>query len=235
MGVPSLRQHLAEDRQDLAETLAHDVAATLGSAVESRGVASLVVSGGSTPRPFFAALAAQELPWDRISVTLADERWVPPSHEASNEALVREHLLVGPAGRARFVGLWNDTPSPEDGQRGCEQALATVPRPFDALVLGMGGDGHTASLFPDATELAAGLDLENPDLCLPVRPPEAPHPRMSLTLSALVQSRQVILHITGAEKRQVLDRALGDGPEEELPIRGVLRHFDRGVDLYWAP
>ena len=235
MTIPELRQHLAEDRQALAETLAHDVGTTLSTTVATRGVASLVVSGGSTPRPFFAALADKDLPWDKIWVTLADERWVPADHGSSNEALVREHLLVGPAARARFVGLWNDTPTPEDGQALCEQALTTVPRPFDVLVLGMGGDGHTASLFPDAAELAAGLDLSNATLCLPVRPPEAPHPRMSLTLAALVASRQVILHITGADKRQVLDRALGDGPEDELPIRGVLRHFARGVDLYWAP
>ena len=235
MTIPELRQHLAEDRQALAETLAHDVASTLSAAVATRGVASLVVSGGSTPRPFFAALASKDLPWDKVWVTLADERWVPADRESSNEALVREHLLVGPAARARFVGLWKDSPTPEDGQTLCEQALTTVPRPFDVLVLGMGGDGHTASLFPDAAELAAGLDLSNGALCLPVRPPEAPHPRMSLTLAALVASRQVILHITGADKRQVLDRALGDGPEDELPIRGVLRHFDRGVDLYWAP
>ena len=230
-----LREQTAADPQTLAETLARDIADELRAAVAARGSASLVVSGGSTPRPLFAALARTPLPWRDVVVTLADERWVPPSHQDSNEALVRRHLLVGEAAAARFVGLWNDTPTPEEGHAACERALTAVPRPFDVLVLGMGGDGHTASLFPGAAELAAGLDRSSHRLCLAVHPTHAPHPRMSLTLPALAASRRVILHLTGATKRQVLDRALADGPEDQLPIRAVLRHATAGVDLYWSP
>ena len=224
-----------DDRATLARELATAVAFDLAEALEARGTASLVVSGGSTPRPFFQELSGRSLGWDRVTVTLADERWVPPDNLASNELLVRENLLVGTAESAKFQGLWNDSPTPGDGQAATDRALEEVPRPFDILVLGMGGDGHTASLFPEAPELAEGLDLETSRLSLAVHPPEAEHPRISLTLAALLRSRRIVLHITGEDKAEVLRRALGPGPEEELPIRAVLRHSPIPVDVFWAP
>ncbi len=139
------------------------------------------------------------------------------------------------AATARFLPLKNAAETPEEGRGACETALGELRRPFDVLVLGMGGDGHTASLFPEAAELAAGLDPAGARLCLAVYPPTAPHPRMSLTLPALLASRRIVLHLTGEEKLRVYERALGEGAEEELPIRAVLRRAAERVELWWGP
>ncbi len=196
-------------------------------------IASLVVSGGSTPKPFFEHLSRRVLAWDRVRITLADERWVGADHEASNERLVRRHLLVAEAAVATVVGLKTPEATPEEGCEACEQALAQVTRPFDVVILGMGGDGHTASLFPGAPELAAGFDPASGRTCLAAHPATAPHPRMSLTLPALLDSRRLVLHITGESKRRVYAQALEPGPAQELPIRAVLAS-DR-VEVWWAP
>ena len=221
------------DTEALAHALGDRVAEDLRTAVEERGEASLVVSGGSTPKPLFEHLSRQALPWEQVQVTLADERWVPADDEASNERLVRRHLLVGEATAATLVGLKTPDATPEAGRDACEQALAAVPRPLDVVILGMGGDGHTASLFPGAPELPAGLDPATRHTCLAVRPPEAPHPRMSLTLAAILDCRRLVLHVTGEEKRGVLRRAEEPGPAEELPIRAVLA--SGRVEVWWAP
>ncbi|MEM7588161.1 MAG: 6-phosphogluconolactonase [Acidobacteriota bacterium] len=227
------REHRHADPQALADALAERVASDLRSAVAERGTASLVVSGGSTPRPFFDRLSRTELPWQHVAVTLADERWVPADHPDSNERLVRKTLLVEAAADARFVSLVNDAATPEAGRDACERALATIPRPFDVVVLGMGGDGHTASLFPETTELTAGLDPFSSDACLAVNPKTAPHARMSLTLRAILDSRRLILHITGDGKWDVYQRALEPGPASELPIRAALQ--SGRVEVWWAP
>ncbi len=229
-----IRENLFEQRQELASSLADSIAADLEAAIGERGAASLVVSGGSTPWPLFQELSRRSLPWNRVWITLADERWVDIDDEASNEAMVRRLLLVDEAAAARWVGLKNDAATPEEGRDEAEERLRPIQRPFDVVVLGMGGDGHTASLFPDASELAAGLDPESDHLCLAVRPPEAPHPRLSLTLMALLDSRRIVLHLTGDDKRDVYRLALADGPAEELPIRAVLRGAADRVELYWA-
>ena len=229
----SVRRMVFEDRGELATALAESIAEDLLAAVEARGSASLVVSGGSTPKPLFEALCVQDLPWEKVGVTLADERWVSPEHEASNEAMVRSLLLRERAASAQLVGFWNEAPSPEEGAAATAEALGSLARPFDVLVLGMGDDGHTASLFPGAAELGDGLDLDWELPVLAVRPSHAPHPRLSLSLRALLESRRIVLHITGEEKQQVLERALWDGAEEELPIRAVLRRAE--VEVYWAP
>lgn len=217
----------------LAAALAKSIATDLETAISERGAASLVVSGGSTPKPLFEQLSRHALAWDRVRVTLADERWVPADHEASNERLVRHHLLVAEAASAELISLKKPEPTPEAGRESCERALAAIPRPFDVVVLGMGGDGHTASLFPDAPELSAGLDRATHWTCLAVRPPAAPHPRMSLTLAAILDSRRLVLHVTGEQKRQVIERASELGPVEELPIRAVLA--SGRVEVWWAP
>ena len=230
-----MKEHRFDDSSELARRLAESIAGDLAAAVDSRGAASLVVSGGSTPRPLFDELSRRPLAWEQVSVTLADERWVAADHEASNEALVRRHLLTEEASEARWVGLTDSSETPEDGCDEIEGRLRSVPRPFDVVVLGMGGDGHTASLFPGAAELADGLDPANERLCLAVRPPEAPYPRLSLTLAALLASRRIVLHVTGQQKWAVYQQALADGPAEELPIRAVLRGAEDRVEVFWAP
>lgn len=224
-----------KDSPTLVAALAGQVADLLRSAIKERGQASLVVSGGSTPVPFFAALSALALDWRQVVVTLADERWVDPMDADSNEHLVRQHLLQNRAAVARFVGLKNEALSAVQGEKECAERLALLPRPFDVLVLGMGKDGHTASLFPQAARLGEALNMDSGTLCLAITPPAAPHERMTLTLPALLQSRQIILHLVGPDKRAVYERALAKGPVAEMPIRAVLGQAFAPVTVFWAP
>ncbi|MDA8020896.1 MAG: 6-phosphogluconolactonase [Thermoanaerobaculia bacterium] len=232
--VPSVLETVFDQPKRLASALAESIGEDLKRAVAARGKASLVVSGGSTPLPLFASLAPRELPWDRVWITLADERWVDPTDDASNEKLVRSHLLHDAAAAAHFVPIKTDAPSPEDGEAACEAALADVPRPFDVVVLGMGTDGHTASLFPDAQRLEEALDADSDRTCLAVRAASAASPRMTLTLAALLDSHRTVIHITGNDKWQVYRRALAPGPMEELPVRAILNRGPEPIDVYWS-
>lgn len=224
-----------KDSPTLAAALAGWVAELLRSGIRARGRASLVVSGGSTPVPFFAALSTLALDWEQVTITLADERWVDQAAADSNEHLVRLHLMQNRAAAARFVGLKTGAATAVQGEKECAARLAVLPRPFDALILGMGNDGHTASLFPQAARLGEALALDSGHLCLAITPPVAPHERMTLTLPALLQSRQIILHISGPDKRVVYERALAKGPVAEMPIRAVLGQTTSPVTVFWAP
>jgi 6-phosphogluconolactonase len=206
---------------EAAIALARRIGAMLGEAIAARGVALIAVSGGRSPAAVFEALRDQPLDWDKVIIAQVDERWVPPDHPDSNSRLIREHLLTGLAGAARFVPMWNSAESAYAGQPDCESGLAALPRPFDLVLLGMGEDGHTASLFPDAGQLEEGLTTAS--LCLSVTSPAAPHDRMSLSLAGLLDSRLLILQIGGGAKEKVYRAALGPGPVEAMPVRAVLR------------
>jgi 6-phosphogluconolactonase len=219
----------------LAAALAGEIKVDLEEAVPARGAGSLVVSGGRTPAAMFQCLRDEKLDWARIWVTLADERWVETTAEASNERFVRENLLVGPAAAAHFVGLKNPAPTPEAGADWATRALTRVPHPFDVVVLGMGDDGHTASLFPGSMALARALDPEAPAACVAINALVAPHARVSLNLAALLDARRIVLHIEGDAKWAVYQRARTPGTAAELPIRAVLQQKEVPVDVYWAP
>ena len=226
--------HEFADQQALCQKLSQRICATLQRAIAARGKASLVVSGGSTPVPLFAALSKISTEWDRIFITLADERWVETSDRESNEALVREHLLRNQAEGAHFHGLKNSHASAVDGEKECEEGLVLLPVPFDIVILGVGPDGHTASLFPGAARLCDALDMASGRLCMAITPLTAPHDRMTLTLPALLDSHQIYLHFSGKEKRDVYEKALGGDSVEEMPIRAVLEQDTVPVDVYWA-
>nr|WP_275975747.1 6-phosphogluconolactonase [Geothrix terrae] len=221
------------DQATLIAALAQDVARRLKEDLARQERVVLVVSGGRSPVPLFQAMARQVLPWARVTVTLADERWVPANHPDSNESLVRAHLLQGHAAAAHMLPLFTGDPTPEQGAPAVCAALADLPRPFCRVILGMGEDGHIASLFPGAAELAEGLTTEA--AALAVHPPHAPHPRLSLSLRALLDTRDLVLMISGPAKRRVLERALEDGPTEELPVRAILRQTVVPVSVCWAP
>ena len=215
-------QNIRERRFDTSEALVDDlrrrIADTLTQAVREVGAASLVVSGGSTPGPLFDALSQTPLPWEHVHVTLADERWVPPDHEASNERLVKAAPAAEPGRQGQDgTSLVTSDATPEEGAAVIEERLGRIPRPLDVVILGMGTDGHTASLFPQAPELTAGLDPETSRACLAVRPPGAAHPRLSLTARALKNSRWRILHLRGDAKWQVYRQAAEPGPVADMP------------------
>src|ERR1700720_1453695 len=148
----------------------------------------------------FELLRAEELDWSSVCVALADERWVDPPDPASNEKLVRDVLLKGPAAAAGFFGLKNGAPTPDMGAVSAWETFARVPRPFDAVVLGMGDDGHTASLFPGSPNLPSALNAAAVPGCVGMRAPVAPQPRLSLNLSALLDARRIVILITGEAK-----------------------------------
>lgn len=223
-------EHLFIDDTLAAADMARRIAAILGEAIELRGVGSIALSGGRSPRPMLKALSHAALDWSKVVVTLVDERWVSPDHADSNERLVRETLLQGPAAAARFLGMKNDAADACAGQPACEAAYAKLPWPLDIIILGMGEDGHTASLFPGAAELAEGLFTKA--LTIAVTPPAAPHQRLSLSASAILKSRHIFLQIGGAAKKAVYDRALEGGPVEELPIRLALSQHGVSVEVW---
>lgn len=214
--------HEAPDAPTLAQDLARFVAEGLQEGLHQRGQALLIVSGGSTPVPFFKALARTALDWSKVSITLADERWVDPDHADSNERLVRAHLLQGLAREARFVPFKSADALAPQGVPQLEAALQALPWPADVVVLGMGADAHTASLFPGSAQLAEALDDGRTARCLAISAPPLPNvpvDRVSLSQRALLDTRQVVIHITGQSKRQLLEQALQAGPADLMPIR----------------
>jgi 6-phosphogluconolactonase len=211
-----------------AQALAVDVAARLRQAIDSRGRAVLHVSGGQSPVALFEALREQDLPWEHVEVSLADERVVSAEHPDSNARLVHTHLLQGPAARACFLPLLPPLLSSLPAQSWAElaeqagQALG-AQGPADVLVLGMGADGHTASIFPGMPDLAQALDPQGKPVCLPVAPEGLPaaaaHARITQTLAHLLTARHIVLPVRGSDKLQTLRHACHT---RELPISHVL-------------
>lgn len=218
--------------KELTQALADRVESELLAAIAIRGQASLVVSGGNTPKPLFEVLSGRELPWHKVTITLADERWVDLSSKDSNEAMLRETLLKGFAAEARFIPLKNDADTAHEGRQECEQNLGRIALPFDLIILGMGDDGHTASLFPGVS--GAALDATSPHLCQSIIPPVAPHERMTLTARALLNSRNIVLHIVGDNKWQVYNVAKSTGSADDIPVRVVLQQDEVPVGVYWS-
>ncbi|MBJ9976103.1 6-phosphogluconolactonase [Pseudomonas sp. S75] len=223
--------HESTDSKRLAATLAADVAERLRAALAEKGRACLVVSGGRSPVVFLEQLSAQVLDWSQVTVSLADERWVPVEHADSNAGLLARHLLKGPAAKARLLGLYQRAETLEAAAQAADQALADLP-PIDVLVLGMGDDGHTASLFPGSPNLAEGLDPESTRRCLAMLAPSVPHQRLSMSRALLSSAAFTALSVQGPGKLAALRAALAADDATQMPIRAFLHD---PLDLYWCP
>jgi 6-phosphogluconolactonase len=228
--------HSFTDCRAQAVALAERVAVRLREALIERGHAVLAVSGGSTPKEFFTRLSHAALDWANVQVTLVDERWVPESDERSNAQLVKSLLLQHAAGAAQFVPLYTGAPTPEEGLAEASARIDTLPLPFDAVILGMGDDGHTASFFPGGDHLAEALDMDGRARVLPMRAPAAGEPRITLSLPTVLDTRALYLLVSGEKKRDLLaDVRLGLDTARNYPVRAVLTQQRVPVAVYWCP
>lgn len=215
------------DAQLLNTDLANQIKNILCEAITLRDHAYLVVSGGKTPVELFKILAQIPLPWDKVTVTLADERCVSADDVDSNERLVKDFLLQHHAEKAHFISLHDEYLDT------VERKIASLPT-FDAVILGMGEDGHTASLFPCSDELASALNDEAKAL-LYVQPKTARHKRISLSKSRLINSRIIFIHLIGQKKRSVLSQALAQHDPGIMPVSAFLNNTNANVQVMYAP
>lgn len=226
--------------------LAQDIAQRLSAAIQSRGYAVLSVSGGKSPVALFEALRVIDIEWSRVRVTLVDERCVPRIHPDSNALLVQTHLLQDLAAKAQLVFMVTDTVEPLESPTPIAQTAGKILNAAglaDVLVLGMGTDGHTASLFPDAPNLGEALNLRNTQACMPIElknpPANAPYPRITQTLRQILSARHIVLALSGVDKLQTLQRAWPTAanhspPAPNLPIAFVLQQSQTPVSLWLA-
>lgn len=221
------------NRELLDEQLANQVAEILADAINLRGKASLAVSGGSTPKGFFTLLSQKDINWGAVTVTLADERWVDITSQDSNTRLVHENLLVNKASKAKFFHIKQGDELTSEVLSDLIFAAESNFLPFDALILGMGEDGHTASLFPCSEQIDSCFAMSTASL-LKVIPKTAPHVRISFSFKSLIQSENIFLHICGMNKKPVLEQALAGDDVREMPIRGFLQNTHKNTNIYWA-
>lgn len=220
-----------DSNQALSSSLSDRIADLLSQAIEQRGEATLVVSGGRTPKPLFAALNEKAIEWSKVTILLADERWVLPDSDDSNDKLIKTCLLKNKAGAAKYVSLFTGHERAENAAKALEERVAGLPT-FDVVVLGMGNDGHTASLFPCCEQLEAGLT--QPQALIATQPTTAPYTRLSLTKQRLLNSHHVFFHITGDEKWSVLQTAMERPDPKKYPISDFVHAGSTSIDVYYS-
>ena len=219
------------DHQILAQRLGKGVTRILSEAIELRGSAYLVVSGGSTPKPLFRYLSEQQIDWGKVKVTLADERCVDPDSAASNAKLVKENLLIGRASAARFISLFEGGEPQIDDQVAAGLKLLGLPR-YDMVILGMGADGHTASIFPQATNREIAQDCSNHRLALLTDPVTLGPLRITQSVRRLLHTRHLAVHFTGAKKAELLDRIIKAPDPATWPISSFISQTEVPLEIF---
>lgn len=226
------------DRNELVDAVYRIFIEELQQALEQHSSTTILLSGGSTPAPLYRQLSSVDLEWNRVHVALVDERWVAKTNAASNERLLNENLLIEKAAAANFTGMKNDHPTPFEGEAECNARYAALPSPYTICLLGMGPDGHTASLFPDAEGLNAAL--ESSQHCAGIRAVRSEVTgdnleRMTMTPWSILQSKRLILLITGDDKWGVYQQARITGPSADKPISHLVHQDSVPLEVYWAP
>jgi 6-phosphogluconolactonase len=220
-----------ESRDAASTGAAARIAGLVDAKLQRNSAASVVVGGGTSPAKCFSVLSAYDLAWEKVQVVLSDERWVPNDHAESNEKLIRETLLVDNAASASVLPIYQSGLSVDER---CDSLQSHLPqRGFACSMAGMGADGHFASLFPDADNLEAGLSLDNHRFYMPIRTDASPHPRISMTLHALLQGKEILLLFFGEEKMSIFEKALAG--DQSYPVAALLKQQETSVTLYWAP
>ena len=218
--------------ESLVADLSQNIAEIINEAIQKNGRASMAVSGGSTPKPLFEELSLLDLDWPKVDLTLVDDRWVDADHKDSNELLVKTHFIKNYAERVNFVPLKNDEGTAKKGLSLAEEALKNFIMPFDIVILGMGADGHTASLFPCSDELGKGMDLNTGHTLISTNPKTAPYERISLTAKSIMDAKKIFLHLNGSSKLNTLEEAMNLSDSSKMPIYAFLNH---GLDIFWSP
>jgi 6-phosphogluconolactonase len=229
----SLTEEFFSSRSLASVAAAQRVAGAIRRSLAVQPQAALVVSGGSTPEDTFQLLADTDLRWDKVHIMLSDERCVPVDHEASNEGMIRRLLVTHRAASAKLVSIYESELSPEDQCGAVTEKLKSVPSPFSISLLGMGEDGHFASLFPDFDRLKEGADPDSDLRCMLVRTAASPHPRITLTMSTLLQCNEILLLFFGDTKRETYERA--KLPDGDYPVSRLLQQQRTPVHTIWAP
>ncbi len=226
-----------ECREALIDGVTSLIERTIRTAITSRGHASIALSGGSTPVPIYKKLADIDLDWSKVQIVLVDDRWVDLDQPGSNEAMIRETLGANPDALPNIIGLKTSHAHPADGVAELEDRLAALHMPIDLTLMGMGGDAHTASWFPGAEGLEAALNPNNPHILCGIDAKDAPGAqpyryRISMTLSAVMNSRHIGLLLTGDEKRRVFESA-ATASVYEAPVKALLAAGPR-FTTFWA-
>jgi len=227
-----MKLHQFENTNVLNQQFATEIHQHLATAIAERDLAVLVVSGGRTPQQLFNVLAQMPLDWSKVVITLADDRFLAPTEADSNERLVKASLLQYAASSATFISLYAPHETAEAAVSELLARVSSLPT-FDVVILGMGEDGHTASLFPCSAELATGLADTAADL-LAVNPTTAPYQRISFSRRRLQDSRAVYLHLVGPSKLQVLEQAMSLDDVMKMPIRAFIQQTDPELSVMYA-
>lgn len=220
---------------ELADAVAGDIGFIIESAVDARGEALIALPGGETPKPVFARLAAAKLPWKKVTIIPGDERLVPMQDELSNVRMIAAAFL--PTG-ARVIPITGDIADYRLAGNSADARLQDLKWPPDLVWLGMGSDGHTASIFngPDMDDALNAPKARRAVGVMPEpMPAEAPVPRVTLTRSAILSARTILVTIRGQEKRELLEQAIEAGHSSKLPIGRVLAEAEQPIDIHWAP
>ena len=233
--------HQGSDKQSLAEHLAGEISLHIAHAIRDHGSAVIALSGGSTPKPLFEALVNHDIDWSRVIITLVDERWVDEQHILSNAAFLKTYLLNKLPNTVRFVPLYREAvsvgeslPYVVSNYLQATGSNASAPRAFDVVIVGMGGDGHTASFFPDADNIADLVNIDSYDALLTCDSPSTQVERVTWSLPVLLNTRFLALHFTGQDKKSVFEQACDGGSAKVLPIRSMLFQDRVDLNVYYA-
>ena len=221
-----------DSRESASCALADHIAAVLESAVTQRGNASIVVCGGTSPLETFRFLRQKKLPWHNVTIVPSDERLVTVDHEDSNEGMIRRELMQDEAAAAKFLSLAQAGIRNRQQLSDLNSQLNNLVKPIDVVMLGMGGDGHTASLFPNSESISAALGSD--DACVVQHPPHLDDARLSLTPRLLLDAQEIVLLFFGDDKRATYEQAIDAGPVDDLPVRFLLHQERVSIRTYWA-
>jgi len=226
-------------REELFAEVSNRCEYHLQQALLDKGKASFIVPGGTTPAPVFSQLSKVSLDWKNITIAQSDERWLAADHLQSNQRLTTKNLLINQAKAAKYIGMKNSHTSALTGELECCEDYKTLASPFSLTMLGMGLDGHIASLFPDSKSIIQALDLNNSNLCVAIDATNCEvagdYPeRMSLSLSAILNSHVILLLVTGDEKLSVIEKAMDSQMSPSLPVSYLFNQDNTPVEIYWC-